>query len=64
MLQYTLCCTLYMGTESVSGHQGDDERVQQSYKCNCNYVLFYIEARPPCSQSLCEAPTPWLWLAS
>ena len=37
--------------------QGDyDGRGQQS--CNCNYVHFYKEARPPCSHSLgCD------WLA-
>ena len=54
MLQHTLCCTLYMGTKSVSGHQEDyDGRGQQS--CKCNFVHFYIEAWPPCSHSLCEA---------
>ena len=43
--------------------QGDyDGRGQQS--CKCNFVNFYIEARPPRSQSLCEVPTPWMWLAN
>ena len=39
--------------------QGDyDGRGQQS--CKSNFDHFYIEAQPPCSHSLCEAPTPLL----
>ena len=33
-----------------------DGRRQRS--CKCNFVHFYIEARPPCWHSLCEARPP------
>ena len=69
--QQALPCMVAMSITAQRSHhtQGDyDGRGQQS--CKCNFVHFYIEVRPPCSHSLCEAPTPLLtqlklklWLA-